>query len=36
MDATVPLTTHLFLLAVPLAVSGAALLAYLRGGRRGR
>ncbi len=36
MDAPVPLATHLFLLAVPLVVSGAALLAYWRGRRRER
>lgn len=32
----VPLSTHLFLVALPLLVCAAALVAYLRGGRRGR
>lgn len=36
MAAPVPLSTHLFLLVLPLLVSVAALTSYLRGGRRGR
>lgn len=36
MNAPIPLATHLFLLAVPVAVAAGALLHYLLGGKRGR
>jgi hypothetical protein len=32
----IPLATHLFLIAAPALIAAAALLHFLRGGRRGR
>ncbi len=36
MPPTIPLATHLFLLAVPLFVAAVCIAVYLRGGRHGQ
>jgi hypothetical protein len=36
MTPAIPMSTHLFLLAVPLVVGLAAIVVFVRGGRRGQ